>query len=685
MQKRFRKRKDQRNALLFQAFQKLEVQKQSKWQFIQDHSSMPTKSISNNSDIFIDWSIIDLCLQPSTGLLHDGARIERKQQQITSLLNHVRTALCAVNKTNESNPVCVEFGAGTGHAGLLLAYLEPGCQVILVERKEWTATVALERAKQAGLDNLTVFTGDVEMFSETADGHNFDVGFALHACGTLTDAVQNLCLQVGASYAIVPCCYGQVAKRGPRSTWLANTLLTEEFIALASASDFTVPADDLQFPSTHNFKTAKICMTVLDVDRNCFASERGFNTSLHSLIPLNCSPKNNILVGQPDFRSGLPEFYSFSPQDYSDTLLDKIDSIWTVFRCYLENSGFSRESIQVFASPKTNFRLRCRFQVMRFQGELQYVMWEKGKPCVLVKDFPIASTRICEAMPVLLQQVQKNCLLESNLQAVSFLSTLAGELAVTLIYQNKDLCDEWADQARLLTKAVSANITGRSKGIVRCIDTNIVHEQLQLKDGRTLFYQQIEGVFSNPNGAVNIMALDWLCEIASKISRAEQSSNNSTKPTLLELYCGNGNHTCALAPVFEDILAVELSSKLCSLAEENLARNQIHNVEVMQIQSERFSRMLKHGLQYFSKKTGKLYKFDAVLVDPPRAGLDKSTLELVKLCEHIVYISCDPVTALTRDLNELQYSHSIRSFAVFDQFAYTSHLECAIYATRIKC
>lgn len=40
------------------------------------------------------------------------------------------------------------------------------------------------------------------------------------------------------------------------------------------------------------------------------------------------------------------------------------------------------------------------------------------------------------------------------------------------------------------------------------------------------------------------------------------------------------------------------------------------------------------------------YTFGAVLVDPPRAGLDATTLSLVTGFDHIIYISCNPTVAL---------------------------------------
>lgn len=88
--------------------------------------------------------------------------------------------------------------------------------------------------------------------------------------------------------------------------------------------------------------------------------------------------------------------------------------------------------------------------------------------------------------------------------------------------------------------------------------TNHVKEVLHLSDGRKLTYVQVEGAFSNPNGHVNEKALDWICAAVNQ-STKELSSDSVCRLTggkgdalgpnsdLLELYCGNGNHTVAIA------------------------------------------------------------------------------------------------------------------------------------------
>jgi len=70
-----------------------------------------------------------------------------------------------------------------------------------------------------------------------------------------------------------------------------------------------------------------------------------------------------------------------------------------------------------------------------------------------------------------------------------------------------------------------------------------------------------------------------------------------------------------------------------------------------------------------------------VFVDPPRAGLDDGTRDLVSDFDHIIYISCNPET-LQRDLDALSNTHTIERMAMFDQFPYTDHAECGAFLKR---
>ena len=71
------------------------------------------------------------------------------------------------------------------------------------------------------------------------------------------------------------------------------------------------------------------------------------------------------------------------------------------------------------------------------------------------------------------------------------------------------------------------------------------------------------------------------------------------------------------------------------------------------------------------------FDFSHVLIDPPRAGCDKSVLEFISGISSIIYISCNPIT-LKRDLEILSKTHEIANFAAFDQFAHTNHIESMV-------
>ena len=52
------------------------------------------------------------------------------------------------------------------------------------------------------------------------------------------------------------------------------------------------------------------------------------------------------------------------------------------------------------------------------------------------------------------------------------------------------------------------------------------------------------------------------------------------------------------------------------------------------------------------------YNYQTVLVDPPRAGLDPGSVELISRFERIIYISCNPET-LRSNLEVLVKTHKI--------------------------
>jgi 23S rRNA (uracil1939-C5)-methyltransferase len=74
---------------------------------------------------------------------------------------------------------------------------------------------------------------------------------------------------------------------------------------------------------------------------------------------------------------------------------------------------------------------------------------------------------------------------------------------------------------------------------------------------------------------------------------------------------------------------------------------------------------------------------NAVIVDPPRKGLDALTKQalLTLLPQTIIYVSCDPGT-LVRDLNELSTHYTINDVELTDMFPQTVHVETVVVLNR---
>jgi tRNA (uracil-5-)-methyltransferase len=264
-------------------------------------------------------------------------------------------------------------------------------------------------------------------------------------------------------------------------------------------------------------------------------------------------------------------------------------------------------------------------------------------------------------------EINKNNILKNKLFSAEFLTTLSDDVVVTLIY-HKPIDEDWKKEATNLHIKFMINIIGRSRKKKLIIGHDYVVEKLPI-DGIDYYYKQIENGFTQPNARINQVMLSWA------IRQTQKCEND-----LLELYCGNGNFTCVLSKNFKKVLATEVSKASVKAAYFNLEKNNIRNVEICRMSSEEITSALNKVRKFRRLKNIDLnsYKLDTIFVDPPRAGLDEKTLNLLKKFKNILYISCNPKT-LQKNIQEISATHSIKNFAVFDQFPYTDHLECGVF------
>ncbi len=137
---------------------------------------------------------------------------------------------------------------------------------------------------------------------------------------------------------------------------------------------------------------------------------------------------------------------------------------------------------------------------------------------------------------------------------------------------------------------------------------------------------------------------------------------------VLELHCGNGNLTFAIAAAGAEVLAVESSASALELAR---ARGGDEAAAVRFIQGEAI------GVCEALAREGA--RFDALLADPPRAGVPGIGSAAQKLaCRRVVYVSCDPA-ALARDAENLRAcGYWLQVMQLVDMFPQTRHAEVVV-------
>ena len=146
------------------------------------------------------------------------------------------------------------------------------------------------------------------------------------------------------------------------------------------------------------------------------------------------------------------------------------------------------------------------------------------------------------------------------------------------------------------------------------------------------------------------------------------------RETVLDLYCGIGTISLALAQRAGQVIGAEIVPEAVQDAQANAARNQVDNARFLCGDAgEAAFQLAAEGVRP-----------QVICVDPPRKGLAPEVPEILASMapERIVYVSCDPAT-LARDIKrfgELGYP-AVKAQAV-DLFPRTAHVETVVLLGR---
>ncbi len=203
--------------------------------------------------------------------------------------------------------------------------------------------------------------------------------------------------------------------------------------------------------------------------------------------------------------------------------------------------------------------------------------------------------------------------------------------------------------------------------IIDYLTTNITNLKTVIYNGKTVYgngyiKEIANGLMFNVSAKsffqVNSNGAEKLYDTAIKLAGLDK------KDVVLDLYCGTGTITSIVASHVKKVIGIEIVENAIIDAKENLKINNISNVRFICGDAAKEITKIKE-------------KIDVIFVDPPRKGVDRKAIAVMKklLPKKIVYISCNPVT-MARDLSYLNDSYNVKKVVPVDMFPNTAHVEC---------
>jgi tRNA (uracil-5-)-methyltransferase len=320
-----------------------------------------------------------------------------------------------------------------------------------------------------------------------------------------------------------------------------------------------------------------------------------------------------------------------------------------------------KDNIVINLSPSYGYRSRCEFG---YKNNF-YTMYSPSGEILYLNTFAIARPSIQALMPKLLNQINKSNILKTKLFQINFRTNRKNRVLVSLIY-HKLLDDEIKGLADKIANILDISINLRSKNNLYSTHCDLLEDDIENLE--TILYQTDQS-FYQPN-------YFHMPEMVTKAMSFIKDPKD-----LLELYCGSGTFSLPMRKLFNKIFATENNRQSIRCLNKSIDEQNIKNIFHARLSAEEVSELFAGRV--FKRMNGiniSDFNFSHVLVDPPRAGLDKDVISMISKFKNIIYISCNYET-YERDVKNLK-GFTIKNIEIFDQFPNTKHLEIVSLLSR---
>ena len=314
------------------------------------------------------------------------------------------------------------------------------------------------------------------------------------------------------------------------------------------------------------------------------------------------------------------------------------------------------------AKNSLHYRNACKLPVQEVNGKIVTGMFQpNSNHFIPIETCMIHTKELEDLRKQLLHILNKHSFPAFNPKSKNglrylVLRTLSNESQCTLVTGKDTISKELIDDLMNIPTLVSLSQSIQTDKHAH----EIFGKKIQLLAGKETISFMINGI-SLELSADSFFQLNT--EQASKLyDMAVQKID--TCDTLVEAYCGIGAMSILASSKAKHIIGIEYVPN----AIENAKRNALKNETQIEFIVGDAAKQLK--------KICKERKVDALLVDPPRSGLDDAFIETVLENEikRIVYVSCNPAT-LGKNLKLLKQKYQVRTVIPFDLFPNTPQVE----------
>ena len=192
-----------------------------------------------------------------------------------------------------------------------------------------------------------------------------------------------------------------------------------------------------------------------------------------------------------------------------------------------------------------------------------------------------------------------------------------------------------------------------------CISIYVDDKRVYFKEEGYIYVKDIKYLISNKSFfQINTSNISKLYDLIIQYGKF-----NGTE-RVIDLYCGVGSISLYVSRYVDSVLGIEIVDDAIKDARKNANNNMISNVSFI---CSDVSLVIDDNINC-----------DVLIVDPPRVGIDKHTIDVINKSgiKKIIYVSCDPMT-LVRDIKRLD-NYEFVDITLVDMFPQTHHVECCV-------